>query len=364
MDAAVQGSTGGKRFAMKAQRPVRDGQGIAPANDPAMGEDGLGMCGRREHRGPYSAELTPVPLLSEPFPRYNAEGSSSTHTISPEPTSNKTSPRLRVHAIPSTIHENIKEEADGHYLRRSASPRTEPNTHMTLTNGTIRPQGQRRSDSPSNTASLPRRETSSLHDYESARPSPEHSGSTLQPNGVNKENRNPYYAAGEGKQELTSVDSKTWLQQDPTGGAPRLQYSAEIGTIPNYRSTDPTYPDNPVGFPPDDRQYATQSSQTPHQIHQRHPAPTVNNELPLITPTIGRSIGSADRRMGEPPLPQQLPPFVAYDAYQQAMTPMANGYPQMQAPQQPPPTVSQLPAGRKAFTVRRFESLCIVRSPL
>ena len=44
MDAAVQGSTGGKRFAMKAQRPVRDGQGVSAASDSADVEDGTGMC--------------------------------------------------------------------------------------------------------------------------------------------------------------------------------------------------------------------------------------------------------------------------------------------------------------------------------
>lgn len=42
MDAAVQGSTGGKRFAMKAQRPVRDGQVVGAPSDSAGAEEGTG----------------------------------------------------------------------------------------------------------------------------------------------------------------------------------------------------------------------------------------------------------------------------------------------------------------------------------
>jgi hypothetical protein len=256
--------------------------------------------------------------------------------------------------IPSTIHESVNEESDDRYVRRSASPRTESNT--------VRPPVQKRSDSPSRTATLPSRNTSSLHDYGSTRPSPDNSASTLQPNSINKENRNPYYATDGGKLELTSIDSKTWVEQNQAGGEPRSQYSADSGAVLNHRSTDPTYPGGSGSFRSDDRQHGSSSTQTPYQSYQRHPGSAASTELPLITPTIGRSMSSADRRPDEPPLPHQLPPFVAYDAYQQAMTPMANGYPQAQIPQQAPPTVFQLPAGRKAFTVRLYLLLGINRS--
>ena len=294
-----------------------------------------------------------IPVV-ELSPRYNAEASSSSHSISPESTSRQTSPRLRNHAIPSTIHENVKEEADGQYIRRSASPGAETFTQSTLANGIAR-QGHASSNSPPpNAASMLRRDNPKLQGSETAGPSPDRAGTTLRPSVVNKENRNPYYAAEEGKQEMTSIDSKTWVQAKSIGRTSQNHYSTESGIIPNYGPSDPINSNGPRG-PTTDEQYGKQHVQNLHQSRQWHPVSTASTELPLITPTIGRSMSSADRRMDEPPLSHQLPPFVAYDPYQQAMTPMANGYPHMQPPQQAPPTVSQLPAGRKAFTVR---SLC------
>lgn len=196
-----------------------------------------------------------------------------------------------------------------------------------------------------------RRDNPKLQGFETARPSPDRSGTTLQPSAVNKENRNPYYGTNEGKQELTSSDSKTWVQPKSIGRTAQNHYSAESGAILNHGLSGPAYSNDPRGASTDEP-YGNQHVQNAHQSHQWHPASTASNEMPLITPTIGRSMSSTDRRMDEPPLPHQLPPFVAYDAYQQAMTPMANGYPQIQPLQQAPPTVSQLPAGRKAFTVR------------
>jgi hypothetical protein len=65
MDAAVQGSTGGKRFAMKAQRPVRDGQGNHAAGDLAMGEDSSG--GLTQRRWLARIKLTSLFLQSRPL---------------------------------------------------------------------------------------------------------------------------------------------------------------------------------------------------------------------------------------------------------------------------------------------------------
>ena len=215
--------------------------------------------------------------------------------------------------------------------------------------GTAR-QGHSRNDSPPHAGNTSRRDAPNPHRFESARQSPDRSGNPLQLGVNNKENRNPYSTVEEGKEELTSSDSKTWVQPKSLGRAPQNEYSAEASV---NTGLGPTYSNDPRGVSAEG-QYRDRTALAAHQGDQWHPAATLNaTELPLITPTIGRSMSSADRRPDEPLLPHQLPPFVAYDAYQQAMTPMANGYPQMQPLPQAPPTVSQLPAGRKAFTVRR-----------
>lgn len=329
---------------MKAQRPVRDAQGNSVISDQANGEDIQGMCLNSEcKRRRVPTALPPSRSSAEPTPRWNAGEPSSARPVSAEAQSRETSPRQRVHAIPSTIHEDDKEEADV-LSARMDSPRFDSNPQSTITNSTVRAHGQRSSSSPSNTATSARPESAVPNRQHYSPTSPVH---PIQPYNTNKENRDPDGVVAEGQMERISTDSKTWMQAKSTGEnphSPPLQTRQAAVQPPSY------HPENANIDTPDDRELATRGHH-PIPYQQYNSTPAVSG-LPLITPTTARSMVAPDRRMDDAPAQHQVPPFVAYNTYQQAMTPLANGYPQMQMQQQPPSTVSQLPAGRKAFTVR------------
>jgi hypothetical protein len=228
---------------------------------------------------------------------------------------------------------------------RSVSPRFDHNAQSTITNSTVRGQG-RRGTSPSY-PNDPTRPGSALPDKQYHSPSlPAHFAQPLNPN---KENRDPYNTGSDGQMERMTTDSKIWIHGKPIAEKPQSPPLHARHTSAQL-SQDLERPEGTTTIT------STERNLPPHAPHatayQQYQGMPTSIDLPLITPTTVRSLTSTDRRVDEAPLPHQVPPFVAYNAYQQAMTPLANGYPHMQMQQQAPPTVSQLPAGRKAFTVR------------
>ncbi|KAJ9124110.1 hypothetical protein QFC22_000905 [Naganishia vaughanmartiniae] len=332
MDATVQGSTGGKRFAMKAQRPVRDATGSVVSDSSPSAEE-------VQYR--------------ETADSGSAGESSSSRLMSLESNHTRTSPRQRIHAIPSTIPEDSVEEATGNEVRYSSSPRFDSNAQTTVTNNTVRGQGHSGSSSPSNTATLLQAARFISTDHRRAPSPPAQPSTTVGANAPNKENRDPYNALQEGTLELPSADSKTWIQDRLTAEQsylPTLR-SRVTNSVSKHTSIDVLASEDVKISLPEDRDLINESHRA--SAYQQYNQPPPNGELPLITPTIARSMTAMEQQI---PMERQqpIPPFVAYNAYQQAMTPMANGYSQMHM-QQPPPTVSQLPAGRKAFTVNNKE---------
>ncbi|KAJ9106150.1 hypothetical protein QFC21_001293 [Naganishia friedmannii] len=332
MDATVQGSTGGKRFAMKAQRPVRDASGCVVSDSP-----------------PSSEEVQ----FRETAESRSAGESSSSRLMSLDSSHTKTSPRQRIHAIPSTIPEDSVEEGTGTEVGHSSLPRFDSNAQTTVTNNTVRGHGHSSSSSPSNTATLPQAVRHVAADRRSAPSPPAQPASTMVPDALNKENRDPYNALQDGLPQLPATDSKTWIQDRPTAGQsylPSLRARVTNPTSKHLSMSELASEDVQISLP-EDRDLISEAHRA--SAYQQYNQPPPNSELPLITPTIARSMDAMDHQI---PVEQQqpIPPFVAYNTYQQAMTPMANGYSQMQM-QQPPPTVSQLPAGRKAFTVNNKE---------
>lgn len=326
---------------MKAQRPVRDN---TMPGDPTGGEDHQGMC-LSVNSTTCSPEILTSRRVAEPVPRWKLGESSLGRPVSSETRSPETSPRQRIHAIPSTIHEDDKEEGDVRSASRSDSPRFDQNAQSTITNSTVRGQA-RRGTSPSYPDDLTRPE-SAMSDKQYHSPSlPTHLAQPLNPN---KENRNPYNAGLDGQMERMTTDSKIWTHGKPIGEksqSPPLHARHTSGQL----SQDLERPEGTTTITSAERNLPPHA---PHATaYQQYQGMPTSVDLPLITPTTVRSLTSTERRVDEAPLPHQVPPFVAYNAYQQAMTPLANGYPHMQMQQQPPPTVSQLPAGRKAFTVR------------
>lgn len=261
----------------------------------------------------------------------------------------KTSPHQRVHAVPSTIPEDSVEEATGTEIRHSPSARFDPNAQTTVTNNTVRGQGHSGDSSPSNTATLPQAGRLLPADRRNAPSPPAQPISMAKPDALNKENRDPYNTLQERPLEFPAADSKTWIQDKITvepSYLPPLRSRVANPVSKQSSMNEHTSEDVKISCL-EDKEPISETHRA--SAYQQHNQPAPNSDLPLITPTIARSMTAMDHQM---PMEQQqpIPPFVAYNAYQQAMTPMANGYPQMQI-QQAPPTVSQLPAGRKAFTV-------------
>lgn len=272
--------------------------------------------------------------------------SSSSRPASAETRSAETSPRLRVHAIPSTIQEDEKEDRDYRSSSLSDSPRFDQNVQSTITNSTVRGNG-RRGTSPVHThKTIPPEPAMSDKRYHSPPLPTEH----VRPFNPNKENRDPYTAATGGQMERMTTDSKIWTHGKPAGDklqSPPLHAGHSDGQL----SHDINRSEGAATMAQPERDFGSHAP--PPTAYQQYQGMPTSNDLPLITPTTARSMTSTDRPMDGAPPPHQMPPFVAYNTYQQAMTPVANGYSHMQMQQQPPPTVSQLPGGRKAFTVSR-----------
>lgn len=336
MDAAVQGSTGGKRFAMKAQRPVRD---TAMLGDSVVGEEYQGMSMGSAASGSITLTLRLIDSMSRWTAAELLSNRSGEETKSPG-----TSPRMRNHAIPSTIHEDAKEETDARSASLSDSPRFDHNVQATITNSTVRGHGHRGA-SPSHTEKpIPPNPAIPEKQYPSP-PLPTH---LARPLNLNKENRDPYNGTSDGQMERMTTDSKIWSHGKPPWEKPQSppMQVRHLSGQPSHGLDRPA-----VTLATGSVERDMGSHAPPPTSYQQYQGMPSSGDLPLITPTTARSMTSTERGMDDPPPPHQMPPFVAYNTYQQAMTPVANGYQHMQMQQQAPPTVSQLPAGRKAFTV-------------
>lgn len=334
---------------MKAQRPVRDANGSVVSDSSPSAEDMQCRSTFESYPNGVLNKSYVEPTVRETADSRSASELSSSRLASLDSSHVKTSPRQRMHAIPSTIPEDSIEEATGTEVRRSSSPRLDSTAQTTVTNNTVRGHGHSSSSSPSNTATLPQAARFISADHRGASSPSAQPGSMVGSDTLNKENRDPYNTLQEGVLELPATDSKTWVQD---------RLSVDQSYLPPLRTrvTNPASKHTPMNEPasdavkislPEDSELISEAHRA--SAYQQYNQPPTHNELPLITPTIARSMTAMDHQI---PMEQQqpIPPFVAYNAYQQAMTPMANGYSQMQM-QQPPPTVSQLPPGRKAFTV-------------